>query len=90
MVDVGMGDQHIVDVVGGKVQGIVVVLILPLLQAAVDENFFTVDLQAVAAAGYRVGGAAKMSVSWNSLLLCTIRVLVSIVHHPREKSYTNL
>ena len=33
--------------------------VLALLQAAVDENFFAVDLQAVTAAGDRVGGAEK-------------------------------
>ena len=54
----GMGNQHIVDVVGCKIQGIAVVFILALLQAAVNQYFFAVDLQTVAA-GYRMGGAEK-------------------------------
>ena len=68
VVDMGVGDQHIIYVIGGEVQGIAVVFVLALLQAAVDENFFAVDLQAVTAAGDRVGPRRKMSVSWNSLL----------------------
>ena len=59
VVDVGVGDEHIVDVIGSEVQLVLIVLILTLLQAAVDENLLAVDLQAVTAAGDRVGGAEK-------------------------------
>jgi hypothetical protein len=50
VVDVGVGDEHIVDVIGSEVQLVLIVLILTLLQAAVDENLLAVDC---------VGGAEK-------------------------------
>ena len=59
VVDVGVGHQHIVDVAGGKVQGVVVVLVLALLQTAVDEELPSVDLQTVTAAGDGVGCAEE-------------------------------
>ena len=79
VVDVGVGNQNIVDVVGGEVQRVVVMLVLALLQAAVDKNFLAVDLQAVAAAGYRVGrsekcqlhGIASLLIVWKGCLYCT-------------------
>ena len=55
----GMGDNAEVDIAGGKVQRVVVVLVPPLLQAAVNQNFLAVYLQAVAAAGYGVGRTEK-------------------------------
>ena len=59
VVDVGVGHQHIVDVAGGKVQGVVVVLVPALLKAAVDQDLSAVDLQTVTAAGDRVGRAEE-------------------------------
>ena len=59
VVDVGVGDQHRVDIARGEVQGVVVVLVPALLQSAVDEELLPPHLQAVAAAGNRVGGAEK-------------------------------
>ena len=51
VVNMGMGDQDIVNGIGRKGQLVVIDLILPLLQAAVDQDALSVDLQTVAAAG---------------------------------------
>ena len=59
MVDVGMGDHHVVDVGGGEVQLGVVLLVPALLKTAVHQNLVPVGLYAVAAAGDRLGGAKK-------------------------------
>ena len=59
VVDVGVGDDHIVDGAGGKVQHAVVPLVPALLKAAVNEDAGSVDLQAVAAPGDGLGRAVK-------------------------------
>lgn len=46
----GVGHDDVVDVAGGEIQRIFVVLVPALLKTAVDEDLFAVDLQAVAAA----------------------------------------
>ena len=45
---------------------------LALLQAAVDEDLFAVDLQAVAAAGDRVGGAEKCQFHWEASFVYSV------------------
>ena len=55
----GVGDQNIVDVAGGKIQGVVIVLVPALLKAAVDQDLPAVDFQTVAAAGDRVAAKNK-------------------------------
>ena len=69
LINVGVGDDDIVNVAGGEVQGVVVVLVSALLQSAVDEDLFAVDLQAVAAAGDRVGRAEKCELHIRCLLI---------------------
>ncbi len=59
VVDVGMGHQHRVDLVGSKGQGLVIDLVPPLLQSAVHQDAFPVYLQAVAAAGHTLVRAKK-------------------------------
>ena len=59
VVDVGMGDNDIVDISGGEVQHPVVPLVSALLEAAVDEDLLAAHLQAVAASGDRLGRAKK-------------------------------
>ena len=59
VVDVGMGDDDIVDLAGLEAQGVVIVLVPALLQAAVDQDLFAADLKAVAASGNGVGGAEE-------------------------------
>ena len=59
VVNVGVGDNHIVDIARRKVQGVVVVLIPSLLKAAVYQDLFFIYLQAVAAAGDCVGCTEK-------------------------------
>ena len=59
VVDVGMGDNDIVDISGGEVQHPVVPLVSALLEAAVDEDLLAAHLQAVAASGDRLGRAEK-------------------------------
>ena len=49
VVDVGVGDEHIVDAARGKGQGAVVHLIPALLQSAVDEDALAAYLQTMAA-----------------------------------------
>ena len=87
VVNVGMGDQNVVDVIGGKIQGVVVVLILALLQPTVNEDFLAVDLQAVTAACYRMGGAEKCQFH-GAASLC--RKWLSLLYTiPREKATGN-
>ena len=69
MVDVGVGQHHVVDIVGGEIQLPVVPLIPALLQAAVDQHLAAAALDAVAAAGDRLGGAEKGQLHGNAPLL---------------------
>ena len=55
----GVGNDNIVDVAGGEVQSVVVMLIPALLQAAVDEDLFAPHLQAVTASSDRVSRAEE-------------------------------
>ena len=59
VVDVGVGDDDVVDLVGGEGQGVVVVFVPTLLQTAVDEQFGSVDFQTVTAARDGMGGAEE-------------------------------
>jgi hypothetical protein len=59
VVDVGVGHQQTVDGVRRKGKLGVGHLIPALLQAAVHQNLFSVDLNAVAAAGHTLIGAKK-------------------------------
>ena len=59
VVDVGVGDEHIVDAARGKGQGAVVHLVPALLQAAVDEDALAAYLQTMAAAGDALVSAEK-------------------------------
>jgi len=59
MVDMGVGDEHEVDAAGMEGQGFVVYLVPSLLQAAVDQDVFAVDLQTVTAAGHALVSAVK-------------------------------
>ena len=68
VVDVGVGDEHIVNGVGGEGQLPVVDLVPALLEAAVDQNSFSVDLQAVAAAGDALVRAEKAELHGSGLL----------------------
>ena len=68
VVDVGVGDDDIVNVAGGKVQGVAVVLVPALLQSAVDEDLFAAHFQTVTAAGDRVGRAEECQLHMDALL----------------------
>ena len=68
VVDVGVGDDDIVNVAGGEVQGVVVVLVPALLQSAVDEDLFAAHFQTVTAAGDRVGRAEECQLHMDALL----------------------
>ena len=59
MVNMGVGDEHEVDAAGMEGQGFVVYLVPSLLQAAVDQDVFAVDLQTVTAAGHALVSAVK-------------------------------
>lgn len=59
VVDVGVGDEHIVDAARGKGQGAVVHLVPALLQSAVDEDALAAYLQTMAAAGDTLVSAEK-------------------------------
>ena len=59
VVDVGVGDEHIVDAARGKGQGAVVHLVPALLQSAVDEDALAAYLQTMAAAGDALVSAEK-------------------------------
>ena len=83
----GVGDQNIVDVVGGKVQLVFVVLVLSLLKAAVDEDFLSVDLQTVAAASDRVGGAEKCQFHWIASFICCKWGCLYCTPFPGKKLY---
>lgn len=65
----GVGHDDVVDVAGGEIQRVFVVLVPALLKTAVDEDLFAVDLQAVAAAGDRVGRAEKCELHTRCLLI---------------------
>ena len=69
VVDMGVGHDDVVDVAGGEIQRVFVVLVPALLKTAVDEDLFAVDLQAVAAAGDRVGRAEKCELHTRCLLI---------------------
>ena len=88
VVDVGMGDQYIVDIAGGEVQRVVVVLIPALLKAAVDEDLGPVDFQTVAAAGDRVGRAEKGQFHQICSSLDQNGKVVLIVHPAGRKFHT--
>ena len=66
VVDMGVGDDDVVDGVGGKGQGIFVVLIPALLQAAVDQDLAPVDFQTMTAAGDRMGRAEESKLHKNA------------------------
>jgi len=59
MVNVGMGDNNIINASGVEGEVVVVIFIPALLQAAVNEDSFSVYLKAVTAAGHSVGSAEK-------------------------------
>ena len=65
----GVGHNDIVDVAGGEIQRVFVVFIPALLKAAVDEDLFSVDLQAVAAAGDCMGRAEECELHIRCLLI---------------------
>ena len=69
VVDVGVGHNDVVDVAGREIQRIFIVLVPALLKAAVDEDLFAVDLQAVTAAGDRVGRAEECELHIRCLLI---------------------
>lgn len=61
MVDVGMGDQHAIDLSGGHRDGLVFVHILALLHAAVDEVALPGRFQQRTAARHLVVRAQNVS-----------------------------
>ena len=65
----GVGHDDIVDVAGGEIQRVFIVLVPALLKAAVDEDLSAVDLQAVAAAGDRMGRAEECKLHIRCLLI---------------------
>ena len=69
VVDVGVGDQDVVDGVGGKGEFAVGNLVPALLEAAVDENTGVVDLQTVAASGDALVRAVKAELHNGVLLI---------------------
>ena len=73
VVDVGVSHQNIVDGVGGEGQFMVVDLVPPLLQAAVNQNPLPVDLQTVATARDTLVGSEKVQFHALALLIfCVI------------------
>lgn len=85
MVDMGVGHQHVVDGIGGKGKFGVGYLVPPLLQSAVDEDAFTIDLQAVAAACHALVRAEKAELHRENLLVdfCEIGMsgyFISVYH----------
>ena len=88
VVDMGVGDQNIVDVAGGKIQGVVIVLVPALLETAVDQDLPAVDFQTVAAAGDRVGRAKKRKL--HVTVPPSVPILVFIVHGPGKKIHRKL
>ena len=89
VVDVGVGDQAVIDLAGGEVQGVVVVLVPALLQAAVDEDLPAVDFQTVAAPRDSVGRAEETQLH-TSVLLFICRFFNFIVHLFCRKFQYNL
>ena len=69
VVDMGVGDQDIVDGFRFKGQVLIANVVPALLQAAVDQNALSVDLQAVAAAGNALVRAEKAEFHGRSLLI---------------------
>ena len=69
VVDVGVGDQDVVDGVGGKGEFAVGNLVPALLEAAVDEDAGVVDLQTVAASGDALVRAVKAELHSEALLI---------------------
>ena len=69
VVDVGVGDQDVVDGVGGKGEFAVGNLVPALLEAAVDEDAGVVDLQTVAASGDALVRAVKAELHNGVLLI---------------------
>ena len=69
VVDVGVGDQDVVDGVGGKGEFAVGNLVPALLKAAVDEDAGVVDLQTVAASGDALVRAVKAELHSEALLI---------------------
>ena len=59
VVDMGVGNQHKVNAAGMEGQRTVIHLVPSLLQAAVDQDIFAVDLQTVTAAGHALVSAVK-------------------------------
>ena len=89
VVNVGVGDQNIVNIAGGEIQSVVVVLIPTLLQAAVDQDFFTPNFQTVAAARNSMGGAEKCEFHIGTSCLQFGRIDL-IVHCFSRKFHSNL
>ncbi len=69
VVNVGVGNQYIVNGIGRKGQLMIVDFIPPLLQAAVNQNPLPVDLQAVTAAGYTLVRSKKVQFHEKALLI---------------------
>ena len=59
VINMSMGDQYIVDGVGDKIQGVIIMLVTPLLETAVNEDSLIADFQTVTAAGDCVCSAEK-------------------------------
>ena len=74
VVDMGVGHQDVVDGVGLEGQLMVVDLVPPLLQAAVDQDSLPVDLKAVTAAGHTLVRSVKVQFHEKALL-------VFVYHH---------
>ena len=68
MVDMGVGDEHGVDVASQEGQRLVIHFIPALLQSAVHQDALAVDIQAVAAAGDTLGCAEKAELHTRYLL----------------------
>ena len=83
VVDVGVGHQYVVDGVGGKGELIVGHLVPSLLQSAVDEDAFTVDLQAVTAAGHALVRAKETELHKGNLLaeFCVLSLCSDLIRY---------
>ena len=89
VVDVGVGDDDIVDVARGEVQHTVVPLVPSLLESAVDEDALSVDLHTVTAPGDGLGSAEKCELHGAPPLFFLIPILppCSLPVKPSQKVY---
>ena len=92
VVDVGVGDHHVVDVMGGEIQLPVVPLVPALLEPAIYQYLVPVDLHAVTAARHRLGRAEECKFHLKSTstlfdLLCSS--YDRIVYHLEENVKKN-